>query len=71
MSKIEQVYQAYCMTRPEEKPEPYFEILNEMLPRKEYMQVETLIGDDITRTEKEFFTAGFQYAVGLLREAAR
>lgn len=70
MSQINNCFQAYCSIRKDEAPAQYLERLEMVLDRNDYMQIESLVGDEITRTEKEFFTAGFECAVAVLRGVA-
>jgi len=70
MSQINNCFQAYCSIRKEEEPTKYLERLEMVLGRSDYMQIETAISDELTKTESEFFRAGFECAVAILRGVA-
>lgn len=75
MSQIEKLYEAYCMEPSDTPVVPEtlrcYEILSEMLPHKEYMEVEALINTIRDNSEKECFFAGFRAATRLWAEATK
>lgn len=75
MKEIEKLYEAYTQGQNERETDPeipeYMTTLLEMLPHKEYMQVEAAISAAITGNEKEFFVAGFKAATSLFMSAMK
>ena len=74
MSQIEKLYEAYCVEQSHapmsQETLRLHEVLSEMLPHKEYLEVEALISSSHDERDKEFFFAGFKSAMRLIREAA-
>jgi len=75
MNEIEKLYEAYAQNQNEREAEPqipgYMNILLEMLPHKEYMEVEAAISTAIIGNEKECFIAGFKAATRLFMTAVK
>jgi hypothetical protein len=73
MSKIEWLYQAYCTEQDNAPIHPASlrleQILLEMLPHKEYLEVERLINACNHDSDRDFFFAGFRAAAKLWTEA--
>jgi len=73
MNEIEMLYEAYAQSQNEREAEreipEYMTILKEMLPHKEYMEVESAISSAIIGNEKECFIAGFKAATHLFMSA--
>lgn len=75
MSQIEKLYEAYCAEQ-SHAPMPQetirlHEVLSELLPHKEYLEVEALINASRDNSDKEFFFAGFRAATRLWAEAMK
>lgn len=75
MSQIGKLYEAYCAEQNENQITQqvlhYTEILSEMLPRKEYLKIESLINASLDERDKEYFFAGFRAATRLWAEAMK
>lgn len=75
MNEIEKLYEAYAQGQSERETEPeipeYMTTLLEMLPHKEYMQVEAAISAAIIENEKDCFVAGFKAAARLFMSATK
>ncbi len=75
MNEIERLYEAYAQNQNEREAEPeipeYMTVLQEMLPHKEYMEVEAAISTAIIGNEKECFIAGFKAATRLFMSATK
>jgi hypothetical protein len=69
MSQIEKLYEAYCVEQSRapvsQETLRLHEVLSEMLPHKEYLEVEALINASRDNSDKEFFFAGFRAATRL------
>lgn len=75
MSQIEKLYDAYCAEKihaqiPQEAIRLH-EVLSEMLPHKEFLEVEKLISSSQNERDKEWFIAGFQAAISLWAEVMK
>jgi uncharacterized Ntn-hydrolase superfamily protein len=75
MNEMEKLYEAYAQSQSEREEAPqipeYMNILLEMLPHKEYMEVEAAISTAIIENEKECFIAGFKAATRLFMSAVK
>ena len=75
MDKIRQCYQAYINSQEYQQDstalDDILEAAGEMLPRKEYMRLETAVNDYCDGLEERVFTAGFRFATRLWAEAMK
>lgn len=75
MQQIKNLYEAYCAEHIQDpmtkETMRLLEGLAEMLPHKEYLEVEEFIGASQDERDKKFFVAGFRVAASLWGEAMK